>query len=129
MEFPLNRVVAFLGPYISVFAGGLASWLVARVDIIGIPGLDQNNLATWIASAITFVVTTLVTWLGHSKWLKGHHISMVGDARVQAAALTGGTGPANTDAVTFAAGYGGDLPTDEEEFAAPPESSFSPDSP
>lgn len=74
MSIPLNRVVAFVGPYISVVAGGIAAYLVAVVDVIGLPGLNQANLTTWLAGAITFVVTAALSWLGHSKWLTGHHI-------------------------------------------------------
>ena len=29
MTLPLNRIVAFAGPYLSAVAGGIASWLVA----------------------------------------------------------------------------------------------------
>ena len=35
MTIPLNRVVAFAGPYISVAAGGFATWLVAKVNVVG----------------------------------------------------------------------------------------------
>ena len=55
---PFNRVVAFVGPYMSAIAGGIASWLVARVDIAGLPGLDQNNLKTGIAGALTWLLVS-----------------------------------------------------------------------
>lgn len=76
MNIPLNRIVAFAGPYISVISGALAAWLVAKLNVLAIPGLDQANLATWIAGAITALLTAGLTWLGHSKWLKGHHIQL-----------------------------------------------------
>ena len=84
---PLNRVVAFVGPYISAIAGGIASWLVARVNIAGLPGLDQNNLKTGVAGALTWLLVSGLTWAGHSKWLTGHQIAMEADARVNAAAI------------------------------------------
>jgi hypothetical protein len=84
---PLNRVVAFVGPYMSAIAGGIASWLVARVNVAGLPGLDQNNLKTGIAGALTWLLVSGLTWAGHSKWLTGHQIAMEADARVNAAAI------------------------------------------
>ena len=87
MTIPLNRVVAFVGPYMSAIAGGIASWLVARVNIAGLPGLDQNNLKTGIAGALTWLLVSGLTWAGHSKWLTGHQIAMEADARVNAAAM------------------------------------------
>ena len=84
---PLNRVVAFVGPYVSAIAGGIASWMVARVNVAGLPGLDQNNLKTGIAGALTWLLVSGLTWAGHSKWLTGHQIAMEADARVNAAAM------------------------------------------
>jgi hypothetical protein len=84
---PLNRVVAFVGPYTSAIAGGIASWLVARVNIAGLPGLDQNNLKTGIAGGLTWLLVAGLTWAGHSKWLTGHQIAMEADAHVNAAAM------------------------------------------
>lgn len=68
---PINRVVAFVGPHVSWVSGVIAAWLVAKVNIAGIKGLDEANTATWIAGAITFVVTAGLTWFGHQKWLTG----------------------------------------------------------
>ena len=73
---PLNRVVAFLGPYISLAAGSLATYLFAKLNVLGVPGLTEGGLATDLTAAITFVVTTLVTWLGQASWLRGHHIEL-----------------------------------------------------
>jgi hypothetical protein len=86
-RIPLNRVVAFAGPYISAVAGGTASWLVAKVNIAGLPGLDQNNLQTAIAGALAWLLVTGLTWAGHSKWLTGHHIELDAEARVNAAGM------------------------------------------
>jgi hypothetical protein len=70
--FPLGRLVALLGPYVSLLAGSIATWLVAKVDVLGIPGLNQANLATGVAAAITFVLVTAITYASHHKWLDGN---------------------------------------------------------
>jgi hypothetical protein len=147
MTIPLNRIVAFAGPYLSVIAGGIASWLVAKVNIVGLPGLDENNLKTSIAGALAWLLVAGLTWAGHSKWLAGHHIQMEADARVDAAALTAASAAPAPPApsVAYANGNGngfhdGDLAdvsdivedpysetmgddalvSDDEELAAPP---------
>ena len=76
MKIPLNRVVAFAGPYISLLAAAIAAWLIAKLNVLGIPGLDEQNLATWIAAGLTALLTAGLSWLGQSKWLKGHHIEI-----------------------------------------------------
>lgn len=94
MKIPLNRIVAFAGPYIAVVSGGAATWLVAHVDVLALPGVgSRDHLATLIAGGIAGGFTAGLTWLGHSKWLKGHHIELVGAAQVQAAGLTNGSLP------------------------------------
>ena len=88
MTVPLNRIVAFAGPYLSAVAGGIASWLVAKVNIVGLPGLDENNLKTSIAGGLAWLLVAGLTWAGHSKWLAGHHVQMQAEAHLDAAALT-----------------------------------------
>jgi hypothetical protein len=131
---PSNRIVAFAGPYVSALAGGIASWLVARVNIAGVPGLDENNLKTGLAAAFTWLLVSALTWAGHSKWLTGHHIQMEADARVSAAVVSQAAVAAPAaEAVATEAAMADQavaalesappadvLPTDEEEFAAPP---------
>lgn len=77
---PTNRIVAFCGPILSLVAGGAASVLVAKVNVLGLPGLDEANVATWITAGGTLVLGTAVSWLGHQKWLTGHQIDMVTSA-------------------------------------------------
>jgi len=108
MPIPINRVVAFAGPYISIVAGALAAWLVARANVLGVPGLDERNLATDISAALSFVLVAVLSWLGSAKWLAGHRIAMQGDALVAAAALAAPVAVA----VPVAAS------SDEEAFAA-----------
>src|SRR4051794_31262014 len=142
---PINRIVAFAGPYFSVIAGGIATWLIAKVNVAGIQGLDQDNLQTTIAGGFTWLLVAGVTWAGHSKWLTGHHIQLAADGQVTAAAA----GAAGTPTLAIAGGGGGggngfhppslgapdldevenfatesqdegNLVTDDVEFASPP---------
>lgn len=101
MQVPLNRVVAFVGPYISLAAGGAAAWVVAKANLLGVPGLDQANVATYLTGAGTWALTSGLSALGHSQWLKGHHILLASDSIDQdpdpehpAAAQIGVTDPA-----------------------------------
>jgi hypothetical protein len=124
MPFPFNRLVAFAGPYISVVAAGLATVVVAKLNALGVPGLDESDVAEQIAGALTFTLVSCLTWLGSSQWLKGHHAEMTADAEVQAAALAATAPPPgiepSPDAVNDALiALGEDLPSDEEEFGLP----------
>jgi len=149
MTIPLNRVVAFAGPYISVAAGGFATWLVAKVNVVGLPGLDENNLKTAIAGGITWLLVAGLAWAGHSKWLTGHQLQLQGEAPINAAAMTvAAAAPPVQPAVGAPASTNGngfhtetanviaepelledggadsvadqELPTDDEELASPP---------
>jgi hypothetical protein len=133
VPIPLNRVVAFVGPYLSVVSGGFASWLVARANVLGIGGLDKSNIATQVAGGLTFVVVAALTWLGHSKWLTGHQIGLRNEALLASAALTSassgpqtGSPPAADADIVAQAVVDEGLPTDAEEEAAPPGSSVPP---
>lgn len=66
--FPLNRVVAFLGPVIALAAGSAATWLGQNF-----PGvhLDETSTAAQIAAAIEFVVGAGITFALQHKWLDG----------------------------------------------------------
>lgn len=67
-RFPMNRVVAFLGPYLAIVSGALAAWLGRHF-----PGLDVNLGATarGITQASEFAVGALITWALHHKYLTG----------------------------------------------------------
>jgi len=122
MPTPFNRVVAFAGPYISLVAAFLATWLVAKANALGIPALDESDLAQQIASALMFSVTAVLTWLGSAEWLKGHHVQLAGDAAVEAASLAATAAapsapiePPRDPALDELLALGEDLPSDEEE--------------
>lgn len=119
---PLNRFVSFVKPYLNLLAAAITAWLVAKANVLGLPGLDEGNTATWIAGALAWILTQGATQLGDLRWLRGHHIAMQSDALVQAAALTPApavapipTAPASPrHAALMAAGE--QLPSDTEEF-------------
>lgn len=69
---PLNRLVAFAGPYIALASGALSSYLVVHVQILGSLGLGKDGLAHAIAYGATAAVGALVPHLGMEKWLDGH---------------------------------------------------------
>ncbi|MGZ6613105.1 MAG: hypothetical protein ACXVFQ_01570 [Solirubrobacteraceae bacterium] len=66
--FPLNRVVAFLGPFVAIISGAVATWLIEHI-----PGLhiDKATLASNITAAIVFLVGAAGTFVMHLKWLTG----------------------------------------------------------
>ncbi|MET0604188.1 MAG: hypothetical protein ABW167_19545 [Baekduia sp.] len=70
---PLNRLVAFAGPYISVVAGGVVAWLIAKANVVGFPGLGTHahELATGITAALTWLLVSVLSHLGQAKWLDG----------------------------------------------------------
>ncbi len=67
-RLPLNRIVALLGPFIAIFAGGVASWLSQNF-----PGLitDESAARADIIQGTTFVVGVLITWALQHKYLEG----------------------------------------------------------
>ena len=86
---PFNQFITFFKPYLNVLAGAIAALLVAKANVLGIPGLGDNGeeLQTAIAAALAWALTQGATQLGDAKWLKGHHLQLKGDAEVQAAVL------------------------------------------
>lgn len=155
LQIPFNRFVTFIKPWINAGAATLAAYVVAKANILGIPGLGshQNELATGLAAAGIGVLTWAGAQLGDWKWLKGHHIELAGDAAVKAALITAPGDPRDTTtradpheatlhvaidgrevtrSVADAAREGDeDLPSDDEEFAEPPpaDDSAVPDNP
>lgn len=77
---PTNRIVTFLGPTIALVATAVATWLVAKVNVLAIPGLDQANVQTYVAAGLTALLGAALHALGGWGWLKGHHILIGEDA-------------------------------------------------
>jgi len=67
----LNRIVAFLGPYLAIAAGAIADWLFVHVHFLANFHVQANQIANAIAQAAVFGLTALVVWLGQQKWLDG----------------------------------------------------------
>jgi hypothetical protein len=70
--FPLNRIVAFCGPYIAVLSGAAADWLLVHVHFLSLFHTTHTTVAGAITQVVVFGVTALLTWLGHQKWLDGY---------------------------------------------------------
>lgn len=70
--FPLNRLVAFGGPYIAVASGAVADWLLVHVHVLSLFHTTHTQLAGAISQVVVFGVTALLVWLGHQKWLEGY---------------------------------------------------------
>lgn len=129
MKIPLNRWIAFAGPYIATASGFIAAWLVAKANLLGIKGLDQANIATQVSGALAFLVTSGLTWAGHSKWLKGHQIMLAGAVAQGKGALVGvkasslpsaGTSnPPGAGVVYYAPGFGKPILGTVESFDEP----------
>jgi hypothetical protein len=70
-KFPINRIVAFAGPYIAVISGALADWLIVHVHLLGLFHTSQTALSGAITQVVVFGITALLVWAGHQKWLSG----------------------------------------------------------
>jgi hypothetical protein len=84
LGIPLNRIVAFLGPYVAVVSGAVAAWLLTHLHVLSMFHLSDSQVATAISQLTVFGITAGLTWLGHQKWLTGHQIELA--AAVKAAA-------------------------------------------
>jgi hypothetical protein len=70
-KFPLNRVIAFAGPYIAILSGALADWLLVHVHLLELFHTTKTQVAGAITQLTVFGLTALLTWLGQQKWLTG----------------------------------------------------------
>ena len=126
---PLNRFITFIKPYLNLLAAAISAWLIAKANVLDIPGLGEHGdeLTTAIAAGLAFIVTEIATQLGDQKWLKGHHLSMTADAEVHVAAMRApasapptaiGIDPEHEALIAL---DDEDLVDDDEEFAALPD--------
>lgn len=132
IKLPLNRIIAFFGPYISLLAGALSAWLIAKMNVLAIPGLGLNGdmLETAIAAGLSGLLTSTLLHLGQMKWLKGVHIELVNEGLALAAANQPPAPPALLPYATLErpalldpdadAVADDELPGDDVELAAPP---------
>lgn len=68
---PINRVVAFLGPYLAIASGAVADWLVVHVHLLALFHTTNTQVAGAITQLGVFGLTAILVWLGHHKWLTG----------------------------------------------------------
>ena len=68
---PLNRIIAFAGPYIAIASGAVADWLLVHVHLLSLFHTTHSSIASWLTQATVFALTAVLTWLGQQKWLSG----------------------------------------------------------
>lgn len=70
-KFPINRVVAFAGPYVAILSGAVADWLLVHVHLLDLFHTTSTQVAGAITQLVVFALTSLLVWLGQHKWLDG----------------------------------------------------------
>jgi apolipoprotein N-acyltransferase len=70
-KLPLNRIVAFAGPYIALASGAIVDWLFVHLHFLANWHTNQSSITTWLTQALVFGLTSLLVWLGQQSWLKG----------------------------------------------------------
>lgn len=70
-KFPLNRIVAFAGPYVAIASGAVADWLIVHVHLLALFHTTKTQVAGAITQIAVFGLTAILTWLGQQKWLSG----------------------------------------------------------
>jgi len=71
LNVPINRVVAFAGPYISILSGAVADWLLVHVHLLSDFHTTKGTIVNLVTQGLVFGLTAILTWLGHQKWLTG----------------------------------------------------------
>ena|SRR5215469_15239008 len=71
MKIPLNRIVAFAGPYIAILSGAIVDWLFVHLHFLANWHTSHSSITTWLTQALIFGLTSLIVWLGQQKWLQG----------------------------------------------------------
>jgi hypothetical protein len=68
---PLNRIVAFAGPYIAILSGAIVDWLFVHLHFLTNWHTNASSITKWLTQALVFGLTSLLVWLGQQKWLSG----------------------------------------------------------
>lgn len=68
---PVNRIVAFLGPYIAIISGALADWLLVHLHVLALFHTTHTQVAGAITQLVVFALTAILVWAGQQKWLSG----------------------------------------------------------
>lgn len=82
---PLNRLVAFGGPLVSIITGGVAAWLASKANVLGLPFASRGDET--LAAGVAGTLAAGAMQLGQSQWLKGHRQHMAAEAAVLGAEL------------------------------------------
>lgn len=70
-KLPVNRIVAFAGPYIAILSGAVADWLIVHVHLLSLFHTTNTQVAGAITQIAVFGLTAILVWLGQHKWLTG----------------------------------------------------------
>lgn len=70
-KLPINRIVAFAGPYIAILSGAVADWLIVHVHLLSLFHTTNTQVAGAITQIAVFGLTAILVWLGQHKWLTG----------------------------------------------------------
>lgn len=65
ISFSRAQILAFLSPAVAVGSAALAAWLFVHLHFLGIFHTSQSQVATLIASGVTFAVTAALVWFSH----------------------------------------------------------------
>ena len=75
MTLPIDRIVAFLTPYIAVLSGAVADWLFVHIHFLG-DFRDRNQVVMGITQFVVWGLTAVLVWAGSSNWLNRAHITL-----------------------------------------------------
>jgi hypothetical protein len=70
-KLPINRIVAFAGPYIAILSGAVVDWLFVHLHFLTNWHTNASSITKWLTQALVFGLTSLLVWLGQQKWLQG----------------------------------------------------------
>jgi hypothetical protein len=70
-KLPINRIVAFAGPYIAILSGAVVDWLFVHLHFLTNWHTNASSITKWLTQALVFGLTSLLVWLGQQSWLKG----------------------------------------------------------
>jgi hypothetical protein len=70
------KIIQWLAPPISILAGIIATWLTTHLHFLATFHIDQDGVTGTLTQFGIFAVSTLVTYLAHANWVKGHQVEL-----------------------------------------------------
>jgi hypothetical protein len=70
-KLPINRIVAFAGPYIAILSGAVVDWLFVHLHFLTNWHTNASSITKWLTQALVFGLTSGLVWLGQQQWLRG----------------------------------------------------------